>query len=413
MMAYSKTTTVPFYRIWNGTAWSAEASAQAVTGNINFIVLKSARTRNEAALATMSTTGNINVQIWNGTSWGTPTLMANVGAANSTTRSFDIAYEKSGDRLVVAYLPNSTSADFAYRIWDGATWNSPATITTPPTTAVIKSIDMTQNPLSSSNEIALIMMDNSVDVYGMVWTGSAWSNMGVAAVWDQTASIATKKAVDVAYEQLSGRAMFMWGDTTATDQYYRIWNGTSLTAATLLDIPAAGGMVHWMELVSRPNSNELLYGAVDAGSDLNTRKWSGSAWDAAAQHAEHSAGVENITSMVFDIVYETHSSFPNKAWLLWGNGSAVSAKAWTGATWGSASTLASSDDTSFIRLKADPTSGAVFAGIYQNVTSAAAARDISERRLTSGGTTWTAKNIIWGGPTTAEPVHFKIDFSTP
>lgn len=411
MMAYSKTTSTPFYRTWDGSAWSAEGSAQVVGGNINYIVLKSSRTRNEAVLGTLDSNGNIYAQVWNGTSWGTPTPMANVGSANATTQSFDIAYEKSGDRLVMAYLPNATSVDFAYRIWDGATWSAATTIDTPPTTGIIKSIDMTQNPISTSNEIAMVMMDANIGVYGMVWTGSTWSNMGDAAVWDQTGSIATKKAVGVAYEQNSGRAMFMWGDSVATDQYYRIWNGSTLTSATLLNIPAAGDVVHWMKLVSKPNSDELLYGAVDTRSDLNTRKWSGSAWDTATQHAEHDASVENITSMVFDLIWETHTANPGKAWLLWGNGTAVSAKQWSGTAWGAATTLTGSDDTSFIRLKADPSSGAVFAGIYESAASTT--DDIWESRLTGGGTAWSAKNTIWGGAVSAEPVFFRVDIATP
>lgn len=413
MIAYSKTTSTPFFRTWDGLNWSSERSAQNVGGNINYIVLKSARSRDEAILGTLDANGNIYAQVWDGVCWGTPTLMANVGATNATTRSFDIAYEKHNDRAMFLYLPNSTSVDPAYRIWDGSAWSSATTITAPPTTGLIKSIDMTQNPISSSNEIAMIMLDVNRDVYGMAWDGNNWGNMGVASVWDATASIATKKTVDLAYEQNSGRVMFIWGDATATDQYYRIWNGSTLTAATLLDIPAQGGIVHWMELVSRPNSDELLYGTVDAGSDLNTRKWSGSAWDTATQHPEHSAGVENISSMVFDIVWETHPSNLGKAWLLMGNSNVVQAKQWSGTAWGAATNLAGSDDTSFIRLKADPLSGAVFTGIYQNVSSAAGARDITERRLTGGGSTWSAKNVLWGGPTTAEPVHFKIDIAVP
>jgi len=235
--------------------------------------------------------------------------------------------------------------------------------------------------------------------------------MGNSAVWDATASVATRKAISVTYEQASGRAMFMWGDSVATDQYYRIWNGSSLTANALLDIPAAGGVVSWSQLTSRPNSNELMYGEVDAGADLNTRKWSGSAWDTVTQHPEHSAGVENITSMVFDIVWETHSANPGKAWLLMGNGNVVQAKQWSGTAWGSASTLTGSDDTSFIRLKADPVSGAIFAGIYEDSTSAT--DDIWESRLTGGGTAWSAKNAIWGGATSATPVYFRIDIAIP
>lgn len=415
MMAYSKTTTTPFYRTWNGSAWSAEASAQTVGGNINYIVLKSSRTRNEAALGTLDSNGNIYVQIWNGTTWGTPTLMANISATNSTSRSFDMDYEKSGDRLVVTYLATSTSADFAYRVWNGTSWTVASTITTPPTTGVIKVIETAQNPVSTSNEIAMIMIDANIDVYGMAWNGASWTNMGNAAVWDANASIATKKAVDVAYEQLSGNAMFIWGDSVSTDQYYRIWNGSTLTGATLLDIAVSGGVVQWLKLAPKLNSNEIMYAEMDFGADLSTRIWSGTAWDTGTQHPRHTQSAENVTSMVFDIVWETFSANSDKAWLLYGDGQKITAKQWSSTTnvWSIISTnvSGSSDDTSFIRLSADPTTGAIFAGIYESAASAT--DDIYESRLTGGGTTWSAKNSIWAGPISAEPVHFRIDIAVP
>jgi len=409
MMAYSKTTTTPFYRIWDGTAWGAEGSAQAVTGNINYVVLKSSRTRNEAILGVQTSTGAIYVQTWNGTAWSN---LTQVGTGPTTTRSFDIAYEKNTDRAVIAYTPVSASPDFAYCTWDGTTLSSATTVTAPPTTGALNWLELKQNPLSSSNEIAMIMLDANIDVYGMRWTGSSWDTMGTAAVWDASASIATRKAIDVEYEQTSGEVMFAWGDSVSTDQYYRTWNGTTLSAATLLDVAAQGGVTNWLQLAARPNSNEIMLGVQDAGADLNTRKWSGTAWDTATQHVEHSAGVENITSRTFDIVWETHSANPGKAWLLWGNATAVSAKPWLlGTSWGTASTLTGTDDTSFIRLRADPVTGVLFAGIYEDTTSAT--DDILEYRLTGGGSTWTAKNTIWGGPTTVTPVHFRIDIATP
>lgn len=405
MMAYSKTTTTPFYRIWNGSSWGAEASAQTVVGNINNIVLKSSRTRNEAILGVQTSTGAIYVQVWNGSTWGS---LTQVGTGSTTTRSFDIAYEKNSDRAIIAY---GAAADFAYRIWDGATLSAATTVTAPPTTGTVNWLELRQNPLSASNEVAMIMLDANADVYGMAWTGSSWSNMGTAAVWDSTAASATKKTIDVEYEQTSGRAMFMWGDSVVTDQYYRIWNGSSLNAATVLDIAAEGGVAEWVQLAARPNSNEIMAGVQDAGADLNTRKWSGSAWDTATQHAEHSATVENITSRVFDIVWETNTANAGKAWLLWGNSTTVTAKQWSGTAWGTGTALAGSDDTSFIRLRADQASGAVFAGLYEDSTSAT--DDIWETRLTGGSATWTAKNTIWGGPTGTTPVFFRVDIATP
>ena len=412
MMAYSKTTNVPFYRIWNGTSWGDEGSANAVNGTINYVVLKSSSTRNEAILGVQTSTGDIYIQVWNGTSWGAATLMGTAGTA--TTRGFDLAYEKNSGRAVIAYSPNFLSSDFDYRIWDGSTLSAAATVATPSMTGYANWIEMKQNPLSTSNEISMIMLDANADVYGMRWTGSAWSNMGAAAtMWDTTASVATRKGIDVEYEQTSGRAMFMWGDATSTDSYYRIWNGTTLTAPTLLDITTMGGQANWVQLAARPGSNEIMYGVQDAGGDLNTRKWSGSAWDTVTQHPEHSAATENIASRNFDIVWETHPSNPGVAWLLWGDSATISSKRWTGSAWGTALVLSGSDDTSFVRLRADPLSGTVFTGNYQNATSATTARDISSRQLTGGGSTWTGKNIIWGGPTSSDPVYFRIDIATP
>jgi Tfp pilus assembly protein PilV len=408
MMAYSKTTTVPSYRTWDGTAWSAEASAQAVVGNINYVVLKSSSTRDEAILGTQTSTGAIYIQIWNGTSWGN---LTQVGTGPTTTRSFDIAYEKATGRALIAFTPSSGSADFAYRTWNGTTLSAATTITAPPTTGALNWLELRQNPLAASNEVAMIMLDANSDVYGMAWTGSTWSNMGTAAVWDATAASAAKKTIDVEYEQTSGEALFMWGDSVSTDQYYRTWNGTTLGAATLLDISTAGGLSEWVQLAGRPNSNEILLGVQDAGADLNTRKWSGTAWDTGTQHPEHSAAVENTTSRTFDVVWETAPANLGKAWIVWGDGATISTKVWSGTAWGTAAILSGSDDTSFIRLRADPTSGTLFAGIYESTTSTK--DDIAETHLTDGGSVWSPEFTVWGGPVGATPAFFRIDIATP
>ena len=408
MMAYSKTTTIPYYRIWNGTSWGTEAAAQTVVGNINYVVLKSARTRNEAILGVQTSTGAIYTQIWNGTSWGN---LTQVGTAATTTRAFDISYEKSSDRAVIVYSPSSSAVDFAYRTWDGSTLSSGTTITTSPTSGTLRWVELDSNPIDTSNEVSMIMSDSLSAIYGMTWNGATWNAMGQVTSWDGTSASSTKKTIDVEYEQQSGEALFMWGDSVATDQYYRTWNGSVLSSATLLDIPAEGGVPEWIQLAARPNSNEIMLGVQDAGADLNTRKWSGTAWDTATQHPEHSATVENITSRVFDIVWETHANAAGRAWIVWGDGNTVTAKIWSSGAWVGGSALTGSDDTSFVRLRADSASGIVFAGIYEDATSAT--DDIWETRLSGGTTTWSAKNTIWGGPTSTTPVYFRIDIATP
>jgi len=409
MMVYSKMTSTPYYRIWNGTSWGDEQSATAVSGDIQHLVLKFARTRNEGILGTLDSTGNIRVQVWNGSSWGATTLLSNVGTTNDAYRGFDIEYERENDNAIVVYN-NANADDPAYRRWDGTNWSSAVSITAPPTTGDLRWIELASKPKEGSNEIVMMLADSRNDIYGMNWNGSSWGTMGNASVWDATAANSSRKIIDVAYEQNSGDALFIWGDGTTTDQYYRIWNGTTLSSNTLLDIPAASQAANWVKLASRPSSDEIMYGVLDSGSDLNTRKWSGSSWDSASQHPEHDASTESSTSMNFDLVYETHASNQGKAWLVWGDGSTVSRKQWGGSSWGSAGTLSGSDDTTLVALHANPKTGEVFAGIYES--SSSASDDILEWNLTNGTSTWSAKNTIWGGPITTTTPMFRYTFET-
>lgn len=156
-------------------------------------------------------------------------------------------------------------------------------------------------------------------------------------------------------------------------------------------------MVNWLKLASNSTtgSDQIMIGLLDAGADLNTFIWSGTAWSAV--HTEHSAGTENASvEPDFDITFETHSSNPNDAWLFWSNGTAVSRKLWDGgtSTWGTATTMG--DDSSAILLNSHPNNGAVLAAVYEDDTSAT--KDIQEAHLTGGSQTWSTIAQIWDGP---------------
>jgi hypothetical protein len=377
---------------------------------IQYMVLKFARSRNEAILGTMDSAGRIQVQVWDGAAWGGVVTLATVGAGDSAYRGFDIEYETFSDRAFVVF--NDTTADPNFVIWDGIGWSVPGNIDIP-TAGRTRWIELAPNP--RNNEIAMIILDSTSNVYGRCWNGGTWNNVLEAplGVWDPAlASTAASKAIDVAYEQQTGRAMFMWGSSTARRQYYRIWNGATanLSGRLPLDIPSMGnnpnpGLANWIRLVSDPAplSNNIMYSVQDNQLDLNTRFWNGAAWDAAAQHPEHDNSLENA-SRNSDIVFETSAANAGMAWLLWGNGSRVSRRQWNGAAWGATATTG--DDTSMIQLLAHPRSGAVFSVMYESSTSAT--DDLWESHLTGGGAVWSAKFTVWGGPTLASPVREKV-----
>lgn len=390
-------TTYPQYRRWTWSSWSSASSASGTNGELRHMVLKTSPKRDEAALVTLWNNGRVEAQIWDGTtsSWSNTQLLNTLNDANgnrdlqSFYRWFDIEYENSSGDLIV--VTGDGTADPNYHVWDGTTWTGPVDINIP-TTGRPNYIELASKP--GSDELAMILIDSNVDVYGMRWTGSAWDNMGTAAVWDATGAIATEKSIDVAYETTSWDALFMWLDATSTDQYYRTYSGTTLSAATLLDNAQAWGIGNWMTLASNPTtwSNQIMFWVLDVGSDLNTFLWDWSAWSAV--HTEHTAAAETNASHAFHIAFETHSSNPNNAWLAYGDGATISRKRWSAGAWWAATTQG--DDTDFIQLNAQPNSGAFFMMAYES--SASVSMDITENRITGGGATFGTATAVYSGP---------------
>jgi len=413
MIVYAKGAgdNTPYFRRWDGTQWGLldrQATPVGAGNTIQYLVLKFARTRNEAILGTLDSSGEIRVQVWNGNTntWSATTLLADVGAASDLGyRSFDIEYETSGDRAIVVYKDANGSGDPDYRIWDGTSWSAATNIIIP-SAGEVRWIELAPHPWSS--EIVMITLNSggTPDVYGMRWDGVAWTQMevGPPTTWDTAAANSgnpadtPSKVIDVAYEQLSGRAMFIWGDDVNGRQSYRIWDGAALSAPANLDLtgafipgPDMNGQADWVRLVARPNSNDLMYGVQDENLDLFTARWTGATpW---VSPIRHDASTEDIDDRNFDIVFETNPAFAGQAWLVWGNGGNTSRKQWDGAAWGAATNFG--DDAALVQLAAHPRSGVIFTGIYQSTGSAT--DDITA--LQNVGGAWSAETIIWNGAT--------------
>ncbi len=421
MVVYAKLNgdRVPYYRMWDGTAWGAERTATNVggAGSINFMVLRFSRTRNEAILGVQDSAGAITTQIWNGATWSAVTAIGNAAA---NYRGFDIEYEQNSDRALIAYHTN-VATRFSYRTLSGTTWSAATNVALPVGFGTLRWIELAPNPLGTSNDMALLLTNNggagAGRIYGMRWTGNAWNNMGAAAAWDTVAANTTTKIIDVAYEQQSGDILFVWGRGLRT-QRYRSYSGGVLGPMTVLTMGDQGGTPNWLRLAPDPTSNRIMYAATDTGLDLNTRMWTGAAWDCSApaagacnaSHPEHDAGVEDIADMNFDIVFETHPLNTGIAWLVWGDGNFVSRRRWNSgtSTWAAATT--SGDDTAYVALAAHPfkDSGAVFAAVYEDLTAAIGARDILAMQLTAGGLIWSAPTQMWAGPVVNNPVRNRV-----
>lgn len=429
MFVYAKTAdNVPYFRIWDGAAWGAEQSANAMPAGgttVEWMVLKFARTRNEALLGTLDTLGDIRLQIWNGFTWTNlngGAALSNIGTTNDGFRGFDIEYETGSDRAIIVYN-NANATSPYYRIWNGSNLSAAVALSSVgnlgayPGGAAPIWIELAPNPLRGSNEIVLITESITANdsVYGARWNGTKWDDMGqgTAAVWDSTTGNGNdRKFIDVAYEQLSGNAMFLWADQASGAHQYRIWDGSTLSGAAALTIAAAGGNPEWVKLAHDPYSNQIMLGSQDSGSHLNTRLWSGSAWNGAAANPEHDNGVESRTERTFDIAFETHPSQTGSAWIVWGDALTVSQRKWSGGAWGGVTIVAGTDDTDIVHLRAHPTSGTLFSSWYESNAAAFGNRRILTRQLTSGSGAWSATTQQFRPSTIARPLQGRLFIAT-
>lgn len=400
---------IPFYRIWNGTSWGAEQQATNLgTGNSRtyYFVLKFARTRNEAVLGTLSENGEIRVQVWNGTSWGTVTLLANVGV-NAAYRGFDIEYEPTSDRAIVVYN-NANNPNPAYRLWDGTSWSAARSLDQDlgadyPTSDAPRWIELAPHPVR--NEIVMITLDQNNAVVGVRWNGVSWATLpGGAAVWENNAATSRAKVIDVAYEQQSGRAMFLWGRSGPCNLFYRIWDGTSLSGTASLPVGPDCNEARWIRLVADPSSNALMSGSQDQNRILNTWFWSGTAWSAPVRHPDTT---EDVSDRNYDIAFEASGG---RAWLMWGRWlpgpDRTTRRQWLpGSGWGAVTSFG--QDAALVQLATHTGTGYLFAAIYQD--SSSPTDDIVAHQW--DGTNWSAQTQLWGGPTVNNPVMERVQLA--
>src|SRR3989475_78986 len=221
MVVYAKGTSINtagtanpnvYYRLWDGMLnaglgdWGPEQTAQQVSPNSSpvFIVVRFARTRNEAIMGVLDGNSQLFIQVWNGRTW---TIPAGGGplttASTNTARTFQIAYEYTSDIARIVYQDGG-SRDPQYATWNGTTLTAngmilPPSGTYPTQNAAVRHLWFRLAPrnVAGSNDILLISLDTRRDGYGLRWTGAAWNNMGDNARWDTNVTSANiREAID-------------------------------------------------------------------------------------------------------------------------------------------------------------------------------------------------------------------------
>ena len=281
----------PRYRKWNDTNdFEAESSAQSVgtdtVNDITWAVVKGNHERNEIILGTYDKGNDINVQVFDSSTWGNLQEVT-ATAENSAYRGFDIAYEDlSGDALIV--YENSDAADsiIGYRTWDGTSYSAETNLTTLLASGEVHWISLVEN--IGSDDIMLLVHNNLNDLYAIPWNGTDFLPSLDIELSAGTTSI-TEEHFAFAWEESSGQGLVAYSE--GTDFVYRTYDPVGGFGSTENTITMGAHNLDTVRMCSEPTSDYIGIIVHDSGRDINVRVWDGSSILAGAPSQD--GGTEN------------------------------------------------------------------------------------------------------------------------
>jgi len=320
----------PVYRIWTRatSTLSSQGAALGSSSNRYWNVLVSNPFIAEKLLASANVENSITAQVWNGTNW-TSYITAASSVGGDDRRKMGAAYEQlSGDGMVV-YRADTTQNP-KYRIWDGTSWGSEATITFSQCSGSINWVRLEPKP--GSDELMLVVGFSTSQICAKVWNGDPW---GSDVLLESSTESTQYQTFDVAYEQPSGRAMVVWSNSGSSNPRYRIWSGSAWGAQAELGSVGSSD-IYWIKMASDPQSNRIAAATIDSGRDLNVQVWDGSAW---GSNSELETNLQTYTTRCADIRFENSSE---KALVAYGeyNTQTPRYRTWSG-SWSSESSASS------------------------------------------------------------------------
>jgi hypothetical protein len=272
-------TQVPVCYTWNGTTWSSGFNATSTGAGIHTIRLISDQDSDYIAMMTRNSGNDINVQIWNGSSFNTIQNLTLTGATCGTCLSYDGAWEGTSGDFVAGWFDTNTDSLSSRHFDKISGWGSEITnVITGLGAGNTVWVDMASHPFT--NDILIAVADGNNRLAANYWSNSSWGTFEVLAADINGTVSGANHLFDLAWEQRPDYdAIITYGSTESLLQY-RIWDSGTSSWQAAVSLPTAVEAKDWHQTASDPNSQNIMLSTVGIENDVDTIEWNGSAWDA-------------------------------------------------------------------------------------------------------------------------------------
>lgn len=279
------------------------------------------------------------------------------------SRQWQIASDAINSTSGLVSMEDNSGPNTWSRIWTGTTW-SPL-MPTPPTSMSTTPGDSrwfreVSSPKTGEKIVALI--DNATNDPLMVftWSGSSWSLDKNFTINSSSADVT--RPFDVAYEDQSGDALFLYSDySNAQLRYYKrvdgVWDSGTTAAAGTAAGTAYDVYKRWVRLQPQLGTDTILAGYLNNNERVGAMIWDGATNTFGDQFADNAGSITATSDeQAFDIAWETQSNTPMIFWGTTSNN--LIYREFSSGSWQAETTAASgfTNDLDWVRAGADPIS---------------------------------------------------------
>jgi hypothetical protein len=167
------------------------------------------------------------------------------------------------------------------RYWDSSTgsWSVQVDAANLGTGATINWVVVKAAP--TRDEYIMVTRDVNDDIIAQVNKSGCWGDGttcgNVKIITTNTNPTPESRSFGVEYENITGKAIIVFSDNTH-DPKYITWDGVSWSTPATIGETLLSGVIEWVELANRPNTDEIATVFSDTNDDLNTMIWGGNSW---------------------------------------------------------------------------------------------------------------------------------------